>query len=484
MYQRLHTSAADYLGRQSPELDRYFLEYQREFHRFGVISTKKELVTSLLQSQIALCGDYHTLSQAQRTAQEYLAEILPTLKRQGRPVVLALEMLPFARTEEAARFLSGSLGEAAFLKAIGFRRSWGFDWKSYQPLFAFCGQNAIRLVGLNGPSVRGNSSLGVRDRFSAGVLANLSAADPRAFIFSLVGDLHLAPTHLPGELVRALDGKGVRRKVVTLHQNQEDFYWKLAERGLEDQAEVVRLRDGVYCLMNTPPWIKLQSLVQWSERQGGDGVEMDFTEEVSEVLELLQSFLGIEGPVDPDFRVCGPRDVKWLAGRRPRHGLSRAVLLDAIGRFEGHFVAGENLIFLADYGMHAIASQAAKLMHFQLSGFQGEFLNPRRDFFPFVWIEALAFLGSKLINPRQTPADSNLPSPRLPAYCRTARGVLNYYAHAKRVGSHLGNSLFRAVIRGKVERDAVRSLFENPFSDGKKAQRLYLEWTRRLTEGS
>ncbi len=485
MYQRLRASASVYFGRLSPELERYFLEYGREFHRFGVVTTKEALLSSLLQSQIALCGDYHTLSQAQRSARETLDALLPELKKQGRSAVLALEMLPFARTAEAERYLAGTLGEGAFLKAIGFRQSWGFEWKNYRELFRFAAENGIRVVGLNGPSVKGASSVRARDRFAARVLSDLSAENSDTFVFALIGDLHLAAQHLPGDLNRALAWKGLRRKVVTLHQNQEDLYWKLAERGLEETTEVVKMREGVFCLMNTPPWLKLQSLVRWEEAGGKHNPDpIDFAEELVEVLDVLQSFLGMEEPVDPDFRICGPKDVSWLARRRSREGLGKTVLLESIGKFEGHFVPGENLIFLADYGLPAIASQAALLLHFQLSGFQKEFLSPRRDFYSFVWTEALAFLGSKVIFPRRVPELPRARPPRLPATCRSARGILGYYAQAKAVGAVLGDALFHAVVKGDVERDMLRSLFENPFSDPQKTKALYLQWTRRLSKSS
>ncbi len=476
MYQRLRASASDYFGRHSPELDRYFQEYRRDFQRFGAISSKRELVSRLIQSQIALCGDYHTLPQAQRTALDYLSQILPEMRRAGRPVILGLEMLPFAHTAEADRYLSGDLEEKGFLKAIGFRESWGFDWKNYRELFAFARGNGLRIVGLNGPSTKGNSSLRVRDRFAARVLADLAKGNEQNFIFALVGDLHLAQKHLPADLSRALAWKQIRRDVVVLHQNQEDLYWKLAARGLEESTDVVKVRNGVYCAMNTPPWVKLQSLVRWSEMAGGD---LDVGEDVIEVMEVLQNFLGMEEPVDPDFRVCGPKEIGWLARRRASDE-GRKVRLEAIGRFGGHFVPGDNLIFLSDYGLPAIAGQAAILLHNQLSGFGREFRNPKRDFFPFVWVEALAFLGTKVIFPRRSPSVRRPKLPRLPASCRSPRAVLSYYERAKEAGAALGNLLFQAVLVGRLSRDSLRSLFENPFHDSAEARTLYLQWIGRL----
>src|SRR5207253_2986824 len=44
------------------------------------------------------------------------------------------------------------------------------------------------------------------------------------------------------------------------------------------------------------------------------------------------------------------------------------------------------------------AAQAAIYLHAKLSGFCRVFEKPRRDFYSFVWVEALGFLGSKIIN--------------------------------------------------------------------------------------
>ena len=48
-------------------------------------------------------------------------------------------------------------------------------------------------------------------------------------------------------------------------QNNERFYWKLVALGLEQLIDVVKVKDGVYCVMNTPPWVKLKTHLKWTE---------------------------------------------------------------------------------------------------------------------------------------------------------------------------------------------------------------------------
>lgn len=490
MYRRLRTSADVLFGRPSAELERYSLEYQREFHRFGRISSKKELLTEALRSEITLCGDYHTLDTAQKTALDLLSSLLPELSKKGHSAVLALEMLPFAHNEKAERFLAGSISETKFLKAIGFRESWGFEWRNYRPLFAFARESGVRVVGLNGPSPRGDSALRTRDRFAARVLADLSAGHCDLHVFALLGDLHLAREHLPRDLRRALIERRVRRRVSTIHQNAEPLYWKRAELGLESGTEVVRLGAGNFCLLNTPPWVKLHSLVRWGELVAA-GVrpddppseawrELDFAEEVAEWMAPLQRFLGIEGPVDTDFRVCGPSEVRWLARRRGLDGLRREVTLEAIGAFDNWLVPGENLLFLSDFRPMVLAEAAARVLHAQLSGFGGSFLDPRADFSRFLWAEAVAFLGSKIAHPqRPAPAPALVP-PRLPSRCRSARGLLRHLTAAKKLGALVGEGLFRDFMAGRLDADRIRSLFENPFSHPARNRAMALPWLRRL----
>ncbi|MFC2171630.1 hypothetical protein ACFLU6_03245, partial [Acidobacteriota bacterium] len=63
---RLKGDVRLHLGNQSPEIERYYREYKKEFSKNITVTSMETLVSRILKSNIVLCGDYHTLRHAQR----------------------------------------------------------------------------------------------------------------------------------------------------------------------------------------------------------------------------------------------------------------------------------------------------------------------------------------------------------------------------------------------------------------------------------
>jgi hypothetical protein len=90
-------------------------------------------------------------------------------------------------------------------------------------------------------------------------------SEPNAKIFVLFGDLHLASAHLPRSVERRLAAKGMKARIAVVHQNIEAVYWKLAKKGQVGEQSIVRLASGKFCILSVPPWVKLQSYLEWME---------------------------------------------------------------------------------------------------------------------------------------------------------------------------------------------------------------------------
>jgi hypothetical protein len=539
MYDRLKGYARDFLGKLHPELRRYFLEYQREFTEIKGVSSKQELFDHLYHAHIAICGDYHTLAQAQRTVIRLLRESLKELRNRGRRVVLGLEMIRFRDTPVVAEFLAGRIDEAGFLRAIGFRRNWGFNWDNYRPLFEFARQNGIPILGINSERRPGGRepSLRQRDRFAARVIGSVTERDPAITVIALIGDLHLAAPHLPAALRTEFRRRKVERQVTVIHQNHERLYWKLAARRLEHRTEVVKLREGVFCIMNTPPWVKLQSYLRWQElvaERSGESTagpqagpaaaataadafgDLDYSDEIRELVGLLRQFLGIPPAEDDDFRIASPADLGFLERLDEEAPLSR-MALRILGRclveFESFYIPDARILFLSSLSLNQTASLAAIYLHAKIGGAVRLFEHPRADFYPSVWIEALGFLGSRLVNPRRkcaVPEDwrsragaSGLPAKvaalalrhwraereslrrgrfrglRLPERVSSPRTAVNWLLCARQLGQLLGHGLYAALLEDDVSREEIRELFQTPFA-AVDARALYLTWIRRL----
>ncbi len=506
LYDRFRSSARQSVGDLSPPLRKYFQEYQRELVDYKALSSHAELVGAFLRADIFVCGDYHTLPEAQRTVLRLLTDSIARLRAKRRRPVLALEMLRPSHNPTVRQYLSGRLNERDFLNEIGFDRNWGFDWANYRPLFELARKEGIRLVGLNASPKGRKPTLQQRDRFAARVLAGIVRTDPRATVLALVGDLHLAQNHLPSALKKEF-GKRDPRKVVVLHQNPERIYWKLASRGLEQQGRVLKLKRDVYCVMNTPPWVKLQSYLRWLDWTDG---AHETTDEFLDFLKTLQKCLGIDRPVDDGFEIVwGPGDSGKTGRIRPFQRRFRRKILEAVGSY---FVPEETRVLLTNASVNSAATQAAIYLHARLSGRKRSFEFPRQDFYPAIWVEALGFLGSKFINPqrrcfgprdfkaliekeplaravaahwdaeKQAAFQGRFAGVSLPARATTPERAVFFYRVARCLGRILGAALYAGLGANRVKPAEIRALFENPFSDGKKALALYLEWTRRLDQ--
>ncbi|MBI4402827.1 MAG: ChaN family lipoprotein [Deltaproteobacteria bacterium] len=535
IYDRLKQYARNYLEGLGPGLKQYFREYQRDFYHFESLSTKRELLLALERSHIIFCGDYHTLSQAQRTVIRLLRDSVDKIKRRGKHVVLALEMLQPKNNKAVKNFLGGRLSEQAFLKTISFGRQWGFPWENYRPLFDFARSHDVSIVGVNSPQKR--ASLSERDRYAAQVVASLSATDPAALIFVLMGDLHLAQDHLPKETQRILDKLQAQRSLLTIHQNNETFYWKLVEKGLEHDVEVIRIKKNIFCVMTTPPWIKLQSHLKWMEVTSDKSAfsskvstqeivkpadvfqETDFSDEIREIVEAISQFFGIKEKITDNFVIYGNINKKALSRLAQNHHYTKretALLGYYVTQLESLFVPRENLIYLTSFSLNQMASQSAILIHAELSGFRRVFGCVRKDFYAFVLIEALGFIGSKVINHKRKcktvaqlkdllaeekgnphglatltlahlEAEEKMFSLKrkslrfaLPGSKASMQTTLAYYRVAKTLGQMLGQAIYQALVKGQVHRADAAHLFSCSFNKHTENRQIYLHWVRML----
>jgi len=532
MYDKLKEHASSMFGGLPPELKHYFQEHQKELQKYSALSSKRELLLEVLNGQVIFLGDYHTLSQAQRTVIRLMRDSVRVLKRNKRPMILALEMLTPDHDAWVQRFLYGKLSERDFLKRIGFEENWGFPWEHYKALFEFARDHQIEIKGINHPGTPDRPSLKKRDQFSAKIIADMTLKDPNAIIFVLIGDLHLAEKHLPLEFNQVLKKKKERRRSVIVHQNLEKLYWRLVEQGLESFVDVVRIRKNNFCVMNTPPWVKLKSHLNWTELIAETGgiqplqsaaqafEEMDYSDEVQDLIQIIGKFLGMNLPKLDNFQICGPLDWELLKRdsslRTVRERFINALNYKYVKVFKSHFVPGKNLIFLNSMSLNHVAAQSSIYLQSQLSGFSGTFENPNSDFYRFVWIEALGFLGAKIINPKRkcsgrmdlrkqlgssglNPKDENSQSARLALWHldwerslslplgssifllpKSPNKNLLYYKAAKILGHLLGHAIYQGIVDTRVSPKEIRTLFYQNDLSSNQALKLYLEWGKRL----
>ncbi len=528
LYHRLRSHARSLLGGLSPEIKKYFQQYQRDFQRFQEFSTKRELLIEILNSHIVFFGDYHTLSQAQRTVVRLLRDAVRVMKRKHRPIVLALEMLRESDKNHVAAFFSGKISESVFLKKIRFQENWGFSWESYRELFLLAKDQGFKVVGLSPEALEKRYSLIDRDRIAANILVEITEEDPDALVVVLFGDLHCAEKHLPLDVKARLSKKKLERKSLIVHQNNEKFYWKLVEQGVEQLVDVVKIKKDIYCVMNTPPWVKLQSHVSWvelltesNEREWLHPSEevhrVEHFQEVQDLIRALGEFLEINTDLYNDFQIKGPFDLAFLRSKSNHYSRQEIKIIGHfLTEFKSLFLPEGNVLFLTNLTINHSASVAAQYLHSKLSGFDQVFAKPRRDFYTYIWIEAMAFVGSKIINHKRKcngPKDlkemlhkgsteqikiaakvlEHLERERnyfdggkkfagieIPLNERSPLKVVFYYKVSKALGQIFGQALYNAVFENKISRQELLEIFSTSFTLKDKPRAEYLSWAKFL----
>jgi uncharacterized iron-regulated protein len=144
-----------------------------------------QAAAALADARIVYVGESHDAA-AHHLAQ---AALIEAARAQGRPVVIAAEMFPWASASTTAAYSDAQLTTAAFVESIAWDEVWGFDWRLYAPVFELALERDVRLVGINAPEgasravfERGRAEVG--DLFDASLPVGDDVVDPayRAFL--------------------------------------------------------------------------------------------------------------------------------------------------------------------------------------------------------------------------------------------------------------------------------------------------------------
>ncbi len=476
-------------------------ESVKSYRRTGKFA---ELLSAIGQADIIYVGDYHTLRQAQRT----VLRLLRHLPLHWQPT-LALEFVEGRYQRALDEYMAGKIKEASFLRGIHHDASGVFGaWEHFQPLFEFAREHKLPVVGIDLQLKSARRSLQQRDTFAAERIADAVARRPDRKIIVQIGELHIAPPHLPRVVDRALKKRGVGgRKTLVIYQNCEEIYWQLTANGLEHEVEVVQIRDGEWCVINTPPIIAQQSFLNWLEADD-EAFEEGAPEKIfREYVEIISRVLGIAlGDAADNVLVSSVVDVQFLEILR-RRGRFTARELEEIRRqilrSESYFIPKANMVYLGQLSINHAAEEASHFVRHAAGGDE----EPRYlvdAFYCRALNEAIGFLGSKLINhKRKCPHERDFQRVlldktnkdaflhRLAGYIvqhrrmekglRT-RGLRDIYecdvdmfnAVTHTLGYMLGDRLYYALMEGTVSKEQVRELFFDDFQEDGAALATYL----------
>lgn len=400
-----------------PGFRAYERRYRDTVRNYRNLSDHEALLQGLLDADIIYVGDYHTCAQSQRS---FLRILKSLQKHSQRPMLLCLELFHKSMQSVVDGYLAGRISEETFLKRVKLRERWVFDlWENFKPVMEFAHYHHIPAVGTE--VAREDASLYRRDQLAGRHIADIAARYPRHRLLVLIGDLHLAPSHLPQAVSRALKRNGPTRKTLTIYQNSDAIYWKLARLGLVEKVDVVQLRDDAFCLMHTPPIVCQQSYLNWLEHEEG---EIDYADARHNFLELvgrIAHFLRIPpGARKDDVEVYTCGDLSFLKSLEKDKQFSRPEvrqIKQQILASESYFIPKKPLVYLANLSLNHAAEEASHYLKYLCTG--EEEPRARVDaFYANVLHEALGFFGSKLINPKRKCFHLN-----------EFRGMLRHFKH-------------------------------------------------------
>jgi hypothetical protein len=491
----------DAVAGYTEEFRRYEARYRRTVRGVKKPISFDRLVARTRAARAILVGDYHTLRQAQRT-------FFRILRRQPNDakIVVALEMLPGSRDLDIARFLGGELSEETFLKRIDHHRRWPFGaFDAVRPIFELCRARGWPLIGLDTDDP-GASTLAERDQYAAEqMLDALDELGGRGRVFALIGEMHLAPSHLPRVLERSLE----RGAVLRVHQNPERIWFEQNAIGVTDEHDVLELDDGAIALLSASPVVCQQSFLTWLDRVQDGDVDplLDGDAQApgfAQAVEMLARALDLPlGDALKNVEVVGPGDLGFIE----RLKRSKKFTVRELRQIRAHILSSESsyiprarLVYLATLSINHAAEEASHYLRHHLSG-EGE-REPEGiidAFYGRVINEAIGFLGSKIVNPKRKclPLDAlDRESARfVRAHKKMERGqhvpwlsgvygaspaIFNAVTHV--LGYMLGDQLYYALVRGKLSREEARDLYYRTLEPEGASLVLYLQLIAKVRD--
>lgn len=282
--------------------------------------------------------------------------------------------------------------------------------------------------------------------------------------------------------------------------------------------EVVKLADGNYCRMHTPPVVCQRSYLNWLEHDEGEIDYADAKASFLEIVDRLCDFLGITlGRARDEVEIFTSGDLSFIKSLRDRGDFTKREI-ETIKRqilaSESYYIAKAKFVYLANLSINHAAEEAA---HFVKSACSGE-EEPREivdAFYANVLHECLGFFGSKIINPKRKCFHEKdfgellayfetirIPRERRLEY-ETALLVMEYKKLERRgtplakteifksrmdlflslthaLGYMLGDRLYYGLVSGAVKKTQVRDLFCDPWSEEGEPMETYLNLERSL----
>ncbi len=113
----------------------------------GAPATPADVARAARGKKWVFLGENHATSAHQNLH----ADVISALVRDGRNVIVGLEMLTRPKQPILDQWTRGDLMRFQFTKAVDWKGEWGFPFTYYEPIFSVCRDNHVSMVALNVP---------------------------------------------------------------------------------------------------------------------------------------------------------------------------------------------------------------------------------------------------------------------------------------------------------------------------------------------
>lgn len=364
----------------------------------------------LSDANIVLYGDFHTLRQSQKgfvRLMEELAKFHPQQK-----FLIAMEMFKVKDQALLESFLAEQLDEQEFLRRIDYENSWGFPWLNYRTIIDYAKRAQIPVFGINSDA-GGLDKLPVRDEVCATMLKRLALQYRDYQIFCIVGEYHLADQQLPA----LLTNRRATRKIVRVVANIDQYYFSLNFPPEFTISHYLYLKKDLFCIMDTPPWVKWQSYNFWEEQRDNSqqidaregfynelqlDLDYHFLSLVSDMVRFF-AFTDTSTALSRFHLISGTPQKIIAEVQRQGYAENKTILKHAVVRLavDGfYFLEDSKTILLAKVSLNNLAEMAGQFLYEIITTRQTA-TTPIDNFYQRVIRFTIGVLCSKIINPKR-----------------------------------------------------------------------------------
>lgn len=398
LYHQIKSEVIRLLGEAWDEFIPLEIEYSKELAQPWRSIGKSEMMESLMESQIILMGDFHALQQSQRGH----LRILRDWVNPSQQLVLAVEFFQARHQKWVNQWMKGTLTEKMFLTKIQWDNNWGFPWEHYKPLLVWAQKNHVPVMGINwGLKQKSLESLKTRESYSALCIEKVSQQFPNKKIVVIYGDLHLSKGQLPATFKKF--PKLRKLSVKRVFQNSEPLYFQALHRGLENKIELIQFKNGDFCVQSVPPWVKWQSYLLFLEKNYDSQLdewetEIDHTDHVAKLVEFLSAEFKLKlKPSNLAIYTANDTPI-YTKIRKSLKPLEWSMVQKWITDQRSFYLPQLEMGYLGQTTVNHTATLAGEYVHSHLSKRKGVLSAGMKDFERHIWIQAIAYMGSKVIN--------------------------------------------------------------------------------------